>query len=170
MQLCCTSDEGRPLEAAVQAEASNYPLRLRLRGVVVSELGNGWARPGQVRIAESNASEPLMTCRKRRNDVKTEGESLTREQSGGHLFTARMASGIKAARTRSRRLCGTWEPVTPMLREPRKGKPPECVSTEAGYRDGATRSSEEGSVMGLERRGCPIQPGSRAQPARGGRA
>ena len=117
---------------------------------------------------ESNVSEPPMTCRKRRDDAKTGGESLTRDQSGGNLFTAQMASGIKAARTRSRRLCGTWEPVTPMLREPRKGQPPECVSTDAGYRDGATCSSDEGSVTGLERRGCPIRPEPREQPAMGG--
>ena len=49
----------RPPEAAVQAEASNHPLLLRLRGAVVSELGKGRARPCQVRIVESNASEPL---------------------------------------------------------------------------------------------------------------
>jgi hypothetical protein len=46
---------------------------------------------------ETNASEPLMTCRKRRNDVKTEGESLTREKFGGNLFTAQAASGMKKA-------------------------------------------------------------------------
>jgi hypothetical protein len=168
VQPCCTRDGGRPPEAAVQAEASNHPLLLPLREVVVRELGKGRARPGQVRTVESNASEPLMTCRKRRNDVKTEGESLPREESGGNLSTAQAASGMKAARTRSRLLCGTWEPVTPMLREPRKGKPPEGVSTEAGYRDGATCSSAEGPVMGLERRGCPIRPETRRQPAMGG--
>ena len=140
VQPCCTSDEGRPFEAAVQAEASNHPLLLRSRDVVVSELGKGRARPGQVGTVESNASEPLMKCRKRRDDVKTGGQSLTREESGRDLLTAQMASGIEAARTRSRRWCGTWEPVTPMLREPGKGRPPESVSTEAGYRDGATRS------------------------------
>jgi hypothetical protein len=117
---------------------------------------------------ESNASEPLMTCRKRRDGVKTGGESLLREKSGGNLFTAQAASGMKAARTRSRLLCGTWEPVTPMLREPAKGKPPEVVSTEAGYRGGATCSSEEGPVTGLERRGCPIRPEEKKQPAMGG--
>jgi len=73
VQPCCTRDEGRPLAAAVQAEAANRPLRLRLRGVVVSELGKGRARPGQVRTVESNVSEPLMTCRKRRNGVETGG-------------------------------------------------------------------------------------------------
>ncbi|NEV65414.1 hypothetical protein G3446_26975, partial [Thiorhodococcus minor] len=36
VQPCCTRDGGRPPEAAVQAEASNRPLRLPLREVVVS--------------------------------------------------------------------------------------------------------------------------------------
>ena len=53
---------------------------------------------------------------------------------------ARSASGIKVARAQFRLLCGTWEPVTPMLRETRKGQPPERQSTDAGYRDGATSS------------------------------
>ena len=79
VQPCCTRDEGRPLEAAVQAEASNRPLLLPSREVVVRELGKGRARPGQVRTVESNASEPLMTCRKRRDGVKTGGESLPRD-------------------------------------------------------------------------------------------
>jgi hypothetical protein len=34
----------------------------------------------------------------------------------------------------------------------------EGESTEAGRRDGAARSSAEGPVMGLERRGCVVQP------------
>jgi retron-type reverse transcriptase len=168
VQPCCTRDGGRPPEAAVQAEASNHPLLLPLREVVVRELGKGRARPGQVGTVESNASEPLMTCRKCRNGVKTGGESLLREQSGGDLFTAQAASGMKAARTRSRLLCGTWEPVTPMPREERKGKSPKRASTDAGYRDGATCSSAEGPVMGLERRGCPIRPEATGQPAMGG--
>jgi ribosome modulation factor len=121
-----------------------------------------------VRTVESNASEPLMTCRKRRNGVKTGGESLLRDQSGGNLLTAQAASGMKVARMRSRLLCGTWEPVIPMPRERRKRKPLERLSTDAGYRGGATWSSEEGPVMGLERRGCPIRPKTRRQPALGG--
>ena len=168
VQPCCTRDGGRPPEAGVQAQASNHRLRLRSRGVVVSETGKGRARPGQVRIVESNASEPLMTCRKRRDDVETGGESLLWDKPGGNLFTAQAASGMKAARTQSRLLCGTWEPVTPMPREKRKGQPPECESTDAGYRDGATRSSDEGPVMGLERRGGPIWPETRKQLATGG--
>ncbi|WP_308368213.1 MULTISPECIES: reverse transcriptase domain-containing protein [unclassified Microbulbifer] len=168
VQPCCTRDEGGPLGAAVQAEASNHLLLLHLKGVVVSEYGKGRSRTGQVRAVKSNASEPLMTCRKRRDDVKTGGKSLTRDKSGRNLSTAQAASGIKAARTRLRLLCGTWEPVTPMLGERCKWKPHEYLSTNAGYRGGATCSSEEGSVMELERRGCPIQPETRVQPAMGG--
>lgn len=33
-------------------------------------------------IKKANASKPLMKCRKRSNDGKTEGESLTRDKSG----------------------------------------------------------------------------------------
>ena len=104
----------------MQAEASNHPLRLPLREVVVSELGDGGRLTRQVRAAESNASEPLMTCRKRRDGVKTGVESLPRDESGRYLLTAPMAPGMEAARTRSRLLCGTWEPVAPMIRKKSK--------------------------------------------------
>jgi len=38
-----------------------------------------------------------MTCRKRGGDVKTEGESLTRDKRGGNLFIAQAASGMEKA-------------------------------------------------------------------------
>ena len=46
---------------------------------------------------EMNVSEPLLNCRKRRDVVKTEGLSLTRDESGGNLFTAQMAAGMQKA-------------------------------------------------------------------------
>lgn len=46
---------------------------------------------------EMNVSEPLLNCRKRMDVVKTEGLSLTRDKSGGNLFTAQMAAGMKKA-------------------------------------------------------------------------
>ena len=94
---------------------------------------------------EPNASEPLMRCRKRWDDVKTGGKSLLRDQAGGYLLTARSASGIKAAGTRSGLLRRTWEPATPMARENRKRQNRERESTKAACRDGAARSSREGS-------------------------
>jgi len=38
-----------------------------------------------------------MTCRKRRNGVKTGGKSLTREKPEGSLLTAWAAPGMEAA-------------------------------------------------------------------------
>ena len=168
VQPCCARDEGCPFGVAVQAETSNHLLLLHLRGVVVSESGKGGARPCQIRTVESNANKPLMTCRKRRDDVKTGRESLARDKSGSNLLTGQMASGIKVARTRFRLLCGTWEPVTPMIRKQRKERSSKCQSTDAGYRGGVTCSSDEGSVMELERRGYPIRSETREQPVMGG--
>ena len=42
----------------------------------------------------------------------------------------------------------------------------EGESTDAEHRDGAVRSSDEGPVMGLERRGCVVQPRPRANRRR----
>jgi Group II intron, maturase-specific domain len=98
-----------------------------------------------------------MTCRKRRDDVKTGVESLSRDQRGGDPLTARVASGIKVARVRSWLEQGTWEPVASMPREKPKWKPHEGPSTDAGHRGGLARSSVEVPVMGMERRGQIIQ-------------
>jgi len=46
-----------------------------------------------------------------------------------------------------------------MIREIRKWKPHKCESTDAEHRGGATRSSDENSVMELERRGSIVQLG-----------
>src|SRR6201998_4878815 len=42
----------------------------------------------------------------------------------------------------------------------------EDQSTDAEHRDGAARSRDEGSVMGLDRRGCVVQPRPRANRRR----
>jgi hypothetical protein len=66
-------------------------------GEVVSVSAKGKARPCQVRAKETSASEPLMNCRKRRNDVKTRGLSLLWDKSERHLHTVQTASGTEAA-------------------------------------------------------------------------
>ena len=92
-------------------------------------MGKGSARHCQVRTVESNESEPLMKCRKFQEVVKIGVYSVLREECGRNLFTAHMATGIKAARTRSRLFCGTWEPVTPMQRERCKWEKNKYLST-----------------------------------------
>ena len=88
-----------------------------------------------------------MTCRKRRDDVKTGVESLPRDQRWGDPLTASVASGIKVARVRSWLEQGTWEPVASMPREKPKWKPHEGQSTDARHRGGWARSSVLGSVL-----------------------
>ena len=108
-----------------------------------------------------------MTCRKRRNDVKTGVESLPRDQRWGDPLTASVASGIKVARVRSWLEHGTWEPVASMPREEPKWKPHEGQSTDARHRGGWARSSEEVPVMGMERRGPITQLRRGVNPAMG---
>ena len=108
-----------------------------------------------------NASEPLMTCRKRMDDIKTEaafrwpGTSL-----GAYLLTAQAVSGMEGARAWLRLWCGTWEPC-PRHRPPvvcwwREGErqgaeTPRYRVPLRATRGGPPRSSDEGPVMGLER-------------------
>src|SRR4051794_8752621 len=108
-----------------------------------------------------------MTCRKHKDDVKTEVESLPRDQRWGDPLTASVASGMKVARVRSWLEHGTWEPVASMPRETPKWKPHKGPSTDAGHRGGWACSSVEVPVMGMERR-SPITPSRRrVNPAMG---
>jgi hypothetical protein len=46
---------------------------------------------------ETNTSEPLRKCRKRRNVIETRRESLTWDEPGGDLLTGQAVTGMKAA-------------------------------------------------------------------------
>src|SRR3990172_5169721 len=85
------------------------------------------------------------------------GRSLCPGNSGGGSCNpAVAASGLKAVRAWIRPMHGTFEPVAPMPRERPKRGHRKGLSTDAGHRDGTTRSSVEGPVMGLEPRGRVI--------------
>src|SRR5262249_53195052 len=98
-QPCCARDEGRPLEAGGQAQASNHPELHRSRAVVVSVAGKGGTRFRQVRCRETSVSEPLRKCRKHMDDVETGRMSLAREKSGGGLIAVRVTSGMQGGVT-----------------------------------------------------------------------
>ncbi len=59
------------LAAGLRRQAANHRERLWLRAIGRERYGNGETRSCQVRNGKTNVSEPLMTRRKRRNDVKT---------------------------------------------------------------------------------------------------
>jgi putative transposase len=95
---CFTGDEGRSLEVGLQEQASNRHELHWSRAIVVNVDGKGGAGLRQVRFKETNASEPLMTCRNVLNDVETGTRtSVPRIRVEGRLFTAQPASGMKAA-------------------------------------------------------------------------
>lgn len=71
---------------------------------------------------ETNTSEPLTNCRKRKDVIKTGRRSLALDESGGAIFCAgahhphgrpaipfQTVTGMKAASTRHRLQSGTWE-------------------------------------------------------------
>ena len=93
---CCMRDEGGPLGTRVQAQVPNH-LKLRWSKARVVSVQGKARRTRQVRVKETSGSEPLMTCRKGRDDVKTGRELLAQEKPGRNLFTGQAASGMKVA-------------------------------------------------------------------------
>ena len=115
-----------------------------------------------------------MTCRKSIGGIKTGVGKMPRDEPGGSLLTGQVVPGMKVARARFGLRCGTWEPVAPRPRatsgasfglRSRCGRenPEQQIcegeSSDAGHRGGPSRSSGEGPVIGLERRGWVVRAG-----------
>jgi hypothetical protein len=109
-------------------------------------------------LRETSESKPLMTCRKRIDDVETGEMSLPRDESGGWPDCCpddiRHEGGV-TLRLAVARNVGTCRPDA--KGEAQMGCPHESKSTDAGHRDGAARSRVESSVMEPDRRGCVVQ-------------
>jgi len=124
----------------------------------VSVAGKGGAELRQVRITKTNASEPLMTCRKTLRDVETGIETLSREAGGGvpvyGSTGVRHEGGVIVIQAWVRNV-GTCRPDA--KGDAQAGSPRERPSTEAGHRGGVAHSRDEGSVMGLDRRGGVVR-------------
>ena len=91
-------DEGGPFGVGFQEQASNHPMLLRSRAVVVSVGGRmPGGYPGQVRNRETNESEPPLTRRKTPTVVETRGVRLSWDKPVGHLITGQAAAGVEEA-------------------------------------------------------------------------
>jgi retron-type reverse transcriptase len=146
-QPCCTRDEGGPLEPGLQDLGSNHRMLLRSNGRGGERDGKGRARPCQVSVEKTSESKPPMNCRKRRNDVKTRGQSLFWDQFGRNLFTAQTTSGGRGGVSSMQALVWNVGTCALMRRKQLKRTTRESLSTDAGHRGGVARGSEEGSVM-----------------------
>jgi hypothetical protein len=121
---------------------------------------------------ETNASEPLMTCRnvfnRRRNrDLDfcpaSKGWAMPADGPTGVRHEGGVTSGQASVRN-----TGTCRPDAKGLsRETDQGQAVsrrEGLSTDAGHRGGDARSRVDGSVMGSDRRGIVIQLHSGGNP------
>src|SRR5271169_3320973 len=73
--------------------------------------GNGGTRSRQARLREASASKPLMTCRKAIRRCQNRRVAIPLGSAWGMPETAQAASGMEVARSSTRLLCGTGEPV-----------------------------------------------------------
>lgn len=142
-------------EDSTSGDSSNRPPVLESNDSGAERKREKRQKMSQVTLKELNESEPPMRCRKKveiRKPVSLlgRGDKCVDCQTGR---VARTGSGIEAAGP-SRRLChGTGEATDPGLTGRRKWSPHEAERRD-GFGGGRwIRSSDEGPVMGLERRG-----------------
>ena len=121
----------------------------------------------QVGLKETNASEPLMTCRNVSNRRRNRDLDFYPASKGWGL-PADCPTGVRheggvTSRQASVRNTGTCRPDA--KGETQAVSSREGPSTDAGHRGGDARSRVEGSVMGPDRRGIVIRlyPGSNPQ-------
>jgi hypothetical protein len=145
-----------PQAAAVKSRGGE---RLRKRRAVSA---SGEGQEGERKRSTDDVSKGLV-------DIETGVGNWLRDKPGGSLLTGQAVSGMKVARAWPGLWYGTWEPVVPRLRAASGGVPAvaggrespkrlirEGLRTDAGHRGGPDRSSDEGSVIGPERRGRVI--------------
>ncbi len=155
----CVRDEGGPLGACDQVLAPNHRELLSLRAMVVSVAEKAGVGSRQVRSRETSESEPSMKCRKRMDGVKTGGGGCPGISLGGDLKTGPSGTRLEGGVNLDQAL--SWNVGTCRLDvkgADQVGSPRKILSTDARHRGRTARSSEEGPVMGLERRGCGVQP------------
>ena len=157
---------------------SKPPHAVRLRAAVVSD-GEKAALSRQVSDGKiSNSESPLtQPLRGSQRGLRKVFQMLSkRAQVGG----TRISVDVTCLRSTRQPVFRRHEPITGLdvergnLSWGVKGKPQVATTTRANTkthgRGGAARSSNEGAVMALERRGCVIPSGSTQQlPSAGGR-
>lgn len=112
----------------------------------------------QVRIKKTNTSEPLLICRKVKDDIKTRKTSSPRISVAETCLLAKRCPAWRWRQLNSGSQAELREPAVAMLRERRKQKTCKADNIDVLHRGGQTRSSEETAVMAVERRGLVTRP------------
>ena len=92
----CSIDECWPPGTGFQAQVRSPPAAVA-KARVVGTAGKTWKQPGEMSDKEKTAREALMTCRKRRNDVKTAEAHCRGISFGEACLRTEAASGIQVA-------------------------------------------------------------------------
>ena len=121
----------------------------------------------QVRLEETNASEPLMTCRNVSNRRRNRDQDFYPASKGWEM-PADGPTGVRheggvTSRQASVRNTGTCRPDA--KGETQAVSHHEGLSTDAGHRGGDVRSRVDGSVMGSDQRDIVIRLYSAGNPA-----
>ena len=85
-----------PFGAAIRVEASNRHMLHWLKTVVVNDVEKASVRC-QVGTRKMSKTEPLLTCRYKRSDIKTVVCDWLRDKSGGCPSIGQAVSGMEAA-------------------------------------------------------------------------
>jgi hypothetical protein len=150
----CAADEGKVPRNLLAGAGSKSP-----SAAVVKSHGGEHEKekarqePGQIRDRKLNANEPLMKCRKRRNEVKTAHSRWRGTSTEGTCLRSVRSPALRWQDPVSWRWCGTWEPSASMPTETLKQRPCKSPSRNATQRDGTPRSSNEVPNKGMEPRG-----------------
>lgn len=153
-----------PFGVARRWEAPNRLMLRWLKTVVVSDEEKAPVRC-QVGTGKTNASESLLTCRNRFRRHRNRGVKWIPGQAWRVCrLLARWCPACRRREPGLRLPCGTGEGASGYALLVRVGER-ECPkrryrkgsSTDAGCAGGPVRSSGEGSVMGLERRGRVVR-------------
>lgn len=164
---CCIKDESRSLGLGNQILGSNYPMRHRLRAVVVSDREKA-VKNCHVGIVKMNENEPLKRCR---NAIMLSKPNI--DCTFGMSFDVNWSN--RQSGRRHKEGMSTIQALIRNMRTCRSDVKGEAVvditrgeSTDAEHRDGSVRSSDEGPVMGVERRGRIIWFETKCQLGTGG--
>ncbi len=122
----------------------------------------------QVRVGKTSASEPLMKRRKAKVMSKPGSADCPGRSVGETCLLPARHPAFRRRESDIRLVHGTWEPVVSMQREKSKWRPHKDQSTNARHRGGTARSSDEGGVMRLERRGRVTYVSPRGSTAKAG--
>jgi hypothetical protein len=120
----------------------------------------------QIRAEKANVSEPLMTCRKRSNDIETRVPLLPWDKPGGCLLIGLVVSGTEVARARFRLQHETWETLAAIRSvgcwTGRREGEPQAAETARGRVPMRGREADRlvvavmpGNAGGAKRTGCP---------------